>query len=285
MAAENPVDDSEIDRLRAELGRIKAEAFSLQKDHEIVTGENTALKARVSQFQTEKEKMLNEIQKLQAEVTRPKLLPEQLMLSLRDALTGMQKALESPERVGYAVGTFDADIKAGLSVDNENRVFVKLPYPGESVLPDALSTIRVSLKATPQPVLGLVMIPSLIGASRENADKSLQRLGLKSGWKTQESSSPPNTVILQEPEAYAEVPADSVVTLTLAVPMKVPVPNLVGLDTEIAGKVLGEAGLKMGKITSKQVKAAPGTIVTQNPIAGTEVSKGSEVDVVIAAKK
>ncbi|HEY5169339.1 MAG TPA: PASTA domain-containing protein [Thermoleophilia bacterium] len=65
----------------------------------------------------------------------------------------------------------------------------------------------------------------------------------------------------------------------------VKVPDLTGMTASAAGSTLADAGLKTGKITQVQSTAGPeGTVVSQSPSVGEQVSKGSSVDLEVAGK-
>ena len=65
----------------------------------------------------------------------------------------------------------------------------------------------------------------------------------------------------------------------------VKVPDLTGMTASAAGTTLADAGLKTGKITQVQSTVGPeGTVVSQSPPAGEQVSKGSAVDLEVAGK-
>ncbi|MBQ2433443.1 MAG: PASTA domain-containing protein, partial [Clostridia bacterium] len=61
------------------------------------------------------------------------------------------------------------------------------------------------------------------------------------------------------------------------------VPQLYGMTAAQAAQALNEVGLKIGATSNAYaMDAAPETVVFQNPVADTEVYKGSSVDVYIA---
>jgi beta-lactam-binding protein with PASTA domain len=195
----------------------------------------------------------------------------------------MEEGLKiSGGRVDYTLGSLEADIKATLAVGDENTLFVKLPYLGESVPPDSLTVLRLSLKAVPKVRLPLVQVPLLVGLSREGAVKALADLGLKAEGKNQPSPTPPGTVVHQNPEAYSEIPPGSAVILTVSVPEKVKVPDLLNLNKDMALRILAETGLEPGKVEVKFSSAAADSVLSQNPKAGVEVERGSAVDLVIS---
>ena len=64
---------------------------------------------------------------------------------------------------------------------------------------------------------------------------------------------------------------------------KKPVPNLAGLTEQEVEKKLTEAGLKMGAVNKKpQAGAVAGKVFEQDPLAGSQLAAGGEVNVTIA---
>ncbi|HEC98766.1 MAG TPA: PASTA domain-containing protein [Proteobacteria bacterium] len=278
------IDETEIEQLRIEIGKLKAEKFSLLKDKEIIFSENAGLKAAISKLESEKAEIQKRIQSLEAEIGRPKLLPEQLTTSLRDAISKMEEGLKTEGRVDYTVGRFDTDIKASLSVDSENRVFIKLPYIGETITPESLSVIKLSLKAVPKPRAPLIKVPLLIGMSKDSAVQTIQDIGLKASLQERQSKTPPGVVIEQKPEAYTEVATETIIALIVAIPEKVKAPNLINMDKDVAIKIIKEFDLEVGKVEGKLSKVAPDTVIGQAPLPDTEVERGSSVDLVVSVQ-
>jgi serine/threonine-protein kinase len=74
-------------------------------------------------------------------------------------------------------------------------------------------------------------------------------------------------------------------TVTLVVssgPEQVEVPDLVGKDRADATDELTTAGLKANITEKETTDEDPGTVLEQDPKAGTQVAKGSEVKLVVA---
>lgn len=63
----------------------------------------------------------------------------------------------------------------------------------------------------------------------------------------------------------------------------VPVPRLVGMDSETAQSVLDNVGLTYQLSFRPSATAAPGTVLEVDPGEGTEVDKGSQVTLVLAS--
>jgi len=256
---------------------------SIQWEKISLSVENEQLRTAVARLEKEGYETRNRIQILEKELQRPKLLPEELTGMLKNALMKMDEGLQTTGgRVGYIVGTFDADIKASLSVDKDNNFSMKLPYPGEKVSPDSLSSIRLSFSAVPRMDPVLVGVPQCTGMSKETAIMEVQRAGLTAETKEQLSPSPAGTVIDQEPEAYAEVDPKSTVLLTLSIPQEVIIPKLTGIPKEAALRMIAENHLMAGEITQELSAGPPEIVLAQNPAEGAEAEGLSRVDLVIS---
>ena len=65
---------------------------------------------------------------------------------------------------------------------------------------------------------------------------------------------------------------------------QVAVPDLVGMTEAGAAKALEQAGLKVGEVVSEESDAGPaGTVITQDPTAGTEVAEGELVALTVSS--
>jgi serine/threonine protein kinase len=132
----------------------------------------------------------------------------------------------------------------------------------------------------------LVEIPDLTGSEQAQALEDLQSLGFKVGI---ENSAHPNVpsgaVIRTQPTANTVTNPDTLVTIIVSVgPEAFPVPYIVDLETERAIYVIEESGFNVGQQLEVNDDNIPrGFIVSQNPVAGTKMSPGSNVDLVISA--
>jgi len=276
---QNKENAAELEELRKQIGVLRAQNFSLEKDKALVG-------AQVDHLREENAKMQGRIASLERTLKRPKLSPEDLTGSLRNALEKMQEGLVLPGGgVGYSVGQFDLEIKAHLSVNGNHNLLVELPYLGEAVAAENLSLIKLSLRATPKGLESLILVPQLIGIGREEATKKLGDLGLKAGIQERPSPSAVGLVIDQKPEAYTEVPPDSTVVLVVAIPEKLRVPDLLNMDKDVALKVLTNSGFAIGRIDAVPAEAKPNTVVGQTPVPNTEAERGSKVDLTISATR
>jgi len=132
----------------------------------------------------------------------------------------------------------------------------------------------------------LVEIPDLTGSEQAQALEDLQSLGFKVGI---ENSAHPNVpsgaVIRTQPTANTVTNPDTLVTIIVSVgPEAFPIPYIVDLETERAIYVIEESGFNVGQQLEVNDDNIPrGFIISQNPVAGTKMSPGSNVDIVISA--
>ena len=132
----------------------------------------------------------------------------------------------------------------------------------------------------------LVEIPDLTGSEQAQALEDLQSLGFKVGI---ENSAHPNVpsgaVIRTQPTANTVTNPDTLVTIIVSVgPEAFPIPYIVDLETERAIYVIEESGFSVGQQLEVNDDNIPrGFIISQNPVAGTKMSPGSNVDLVISA--
>jgi eukaryotic-like serine/threonine-protein kinase len=286
----NQVLQTENGKLSSDLAAMHREKTALAGRIETLEQEKDTLNSRIGGLQTtvaalqkDNADALGRVAGLEAEVSRPKLSPEQLSASLGSALRRMEEGLSEVQgRVGYTVARFETEIKAALAVGEDNVAFVKLPYLGETVSPEALSVIKLAFKVVPAARVPLTPVPNLIGRTQAEAVRILEDLQLKPQIKSQPSPTKTGIVIAQDPEPGSEVAPENAVTLTVAVPLKVKVPDLINMAREIAEKVVREAGLILGKVERQWSEASQDIVIGQTPAAGTEAAKGSAVDLVVA---
>jgi beta-lactam-binding protein with PASTA domain len=84
------------------------------------------------------------------------------------------------------------------------------------------------------------------------------------------------------PPAGTLVDKGSTVIMTIAAPVAVLVPRVVGQRVGAATAVLGRVGLKSQRREQPSAKATSGTVISTSPVAGQSVEKGATVTLVIA---
>jgi len=129
-------------------------------------------------------------------------------------------------------------------------------------------------------------VPNLMGSALDEARTVLENAGLGVGViKEVESETRVGRVIGQYPAAGEPMPEGGFVDVTIAVAIRVVVPNLHGLKPDAAATRLAERGLVLSDEapTSEESKAPLGTIIRQKPSAGVRVDPGTVVRVILAA--
>ena len=176
--------------------------------------------------------------------------------------------------VGSVTQQANATVPAGTVISQNPAAGVPVP-----------SGSAVNLVVSSGP--GSITVPDLVGRTESAARQALQIAALTVGTVTQEASStvPAGTVIRQNPPAGVLVTSGSQVNLVVSSgPAPVNVPNVVGLSQSAAAIALQRAGLTLGTVTQETSATAPaGTVIRQNPAAGTAVLSGSAVGLVLSS--
>ena len=131
----------------------------------------------------------------------------------------------------------------------------------------------------------LIEIPDLTGSDQAQALEDLQNLGFKVGIENAaDSSVPSGSVIQTQPQSNTIVNPDSLVTIIVSVgPEAFPIPYVLDIETDRAIYVVEESGFALGQLLEVNDDNIPrGFIISQNPVAGTKMSPGSTVDLVIS---
>ncbi len=131
----------------------------------------------------------------------------------------------------------------------------------------------------------LIEIPDLTGSEQAQALEDLQSLGFKVGIENAaDSSVPVGSVIRTQPPSNTIINPDSLVTIIVSVgPEAFPIPYVLDIETERAIYVVEESGFILGQLLEVNDNNIPrGFVISQNPVAGTKMSPGSSVDLVIS---
>jgi serine/threonine-protein kinase len=122
-----------------------------------------------------------------------------------------------------------------------------------------------------------VVVPLVVGLQERLAVAKLDSAGLKAKSRREFSSKASGTVVAQNPGSGKQTNKGDAVILTVSKGTHaVAVPNLISLSEADAVAQLTEAGLKadVHQVPSGQ---KPGTVVAQNPVAGTDLDPGATV--------
>ncbi len=193
-----------------------------------------------------------------------------------------------PRVVGQDVQSASAELRAaGLktSVDRVtsgravDQVLAQDPAGGD----EAKDGSRVTLTVSSGP--GQVAIPSVDGLGEQKARAKLTDLGLVADRTVRQAddSVPEGRVIKTSPAAGQSVDRGSNVTLYVSSgPRQVAVPDVVGLTQQEAQQTLGNRGFQFSASEEGSDTADPGTVLRQDPAAGTSADPGALVTLVVA---
>ncbi|MEM7349827.1 MAG: PASTA domain-containing protein [Acidobacteriota bacterium] len=178
------------------------------------------------------------------------------------------------------------DITEQASCEAKGTVITQRPEKGRRV--PSGSTVDLVL-ASPGP--DARRVPKLDGLLRAQAGQLLQRASLRGEAIHREDERTEGTVLSQEPAPGTLLAPGCKVRLTLAKPIPlVEVPQLTGAAlSEVQRAFAGQTGvfarLQLGRVTGAQTERVPaGTVLRQDPAAGSRVRSGQRVDLVVASR-
>jgi beta-lactam-binding protein with PASTA domain len=132
----------------------------------------------------------------------------------------------------------------------------------------------------------VVTVPNVVGLLQAEALSALSAVSLVAGSVTQEHSSAVSVdrVISQNPLAGASIPEGSAVNFVVSLgPVMVTVPNVVNMTQTAAQSSIAAAHLSLGTITTANHASIPtGSVISQNPSAGSSVPEGTSVSLAIS---
>ncbi|HXL54568.1 MAG TPA: PASTA domain-containing protein [Gemmatimonadales bacterium] len=129
------------------------------------------------------------------------------------------------------------------------------------------------------------VVPRVLGLSLQEASDQLKRVGLQvqEGGGEPHPTAPQGTIVWQDPPPGVSAPAGLRVTLVSSEgPPKIPVPDVTGLDGELARRLIAAAGLTVAQAESVQAAAPRGIAMLTRPAATTVLSPGAPVTVVLS---
>jgi beta-lactam-binding protein with PASTA domain len=142
---------------------------------------------------------------------------------------------------------------------------------------------RVSIVVSSGP--GSLALPNVVGQTGAQATAALQAAGLKPTTQNQASTKvKQGLVISTDPSAGTELQEGSPVTVVVSSgPQQVAVPEMTGSSETEAKATLKAAGLKLGTVTKQSSsEQAPGTVLSQSPVSGTQLAAGQAVNLAVA---
>lgn len=180
----------------------------------------------------------------------------------------------------------DKNLRVKLVESNDDsvpagQVISQYPEAGARVKEQRLVTITVSKGGEE------LTMPDLKSMSRSNAEEKLKKMGLKVGAVFEENAKEPaGTVIGQDPRSGSKITKGQSVDITVSLGEKkkdVTVQNYAGLSVESAKSNLEANGLSLGGVTEEASSKPKGTVISQSPAAGTALTEGGSVSLVISS--
>ncbi len=159
------------------------------------------------------------------------------------------------------------------------QVINQTPSTGALVVPGASVDLVVSTGGCP-------VIPDVSGLTQEEAQSQIIAVGLTPAIIAQQchDTVPAGSVISQSPAPGGSTVSGNTVNLVLSTgPCNAVVPDVTGLQEAEAGTALESAGLVVGQVSvqcSDTVEA--GRVISHTPAAGTPVSYGIPVNIVVS---
>jgi eukaryotic-like serine/threonine-protein kinase len=191
------------------------------------------------------------------------------------SVVGRQLTVAKPvlQRAGFKINiTYHRSTRASGIVLNES--------PAGGTQADQGSTVTLTVSRGP----GTVTVPQVQGATLTHAEDLIRKAGLKVGkvQSVNDSQYPAGEVSSTSPIAGVPVPPGTPVKLFVSAgPLKRTVPNVTGQTESAARSTLTSAGFGVQVVTTTS-KQSPGTVVSQNPPAGTQATPGSTVTIDVA---
>jgi beta-lactam-binding protein with PASTA domain len=157
------------------------------------------------------------------------------------------------------------------------------PRPGSSVVKG--SAVRLNISKGPR----TAALPDVIGQSFERAAAQLRGAGFSVARTNVDSDEPKGRVVAQDPGGNTVQPIGSTVTLSVSrgpqepqPPDAVPVPDVLGVDEQIARDTLEGAGFSV-RVEREDVSVPDqeGIVLSQDPPADTEAKPGSVVTIIV----
>ena len=131
-----------------------------------------------------------------------------------------------------------------------------------------------------------VTVPNVLNLTQAAATTAIVNAGLTLGTVSTASNStvPAGSVFSQNPLAGTEAAPGSAVNLVVSSGAPTLVPNVVNLTQADATAALTSVGLAVGTVsTALSATVRAGAVISQSPVAGTQVASGGHVDLVVSS--
>jgi eukaryotic-like serine/threonine-protein kinase len=166
---------------------------------------------------------------------------------------------------------FTTDVRQEANEAEEGTVFEQRPDGGEEAEEGSTVTLLVSRGPAE------TTVPNVVGLRLEAALEKLDEAELGARQRGVFSEEPRGTVVAQDPAGGGKAPRNSRVRINVSRGTgRVDVPGVVGQTASDAGANLREVGLQ-ARVVNVPSAEPEGTVVAQNPRAGTELGRGEFV--------
>jgi serine/threonine-protein kinase len=178
-----------------------------------------------------------------------------------EAFSAVQSDLAQLKMVIKRVDQFSDSLPQGYVISLN-------PPPGSIEPPNTQITVTVSKGKAP------IDVPNVVGQDFNTANQTLTGLGLVVAQTQAQNSAPAGQVVKQSlaPDSGAS-PGDTIVLTVSAGPPQVQVPDVSGQTKDQATQTLQQAGFQVVVV----VEVPGGVVRQQNPLPGTSVPQGSQV--------
>jgi eukaryotic-like serine/threonine-protein kinase len=172
---------------------------------------------------------------------------------------------------------FTTQVTTVVSPEQRDKILRQDPQPNTKV--DEGSTVSLTVSGGP----GQATVPTVDGLTQSQARKKLEAAGFKVTVGREASDSVPSGQVTRTaPPAGTQIDKGSTVTLFVSSgPQKATVPSVVGQSQDSASAELANVGLKVS-IVPQDSTETPGTVLSQDPAAGTHAARGSTVTITVA---
>jgi beta-lactam-binding protein with PASTA domain len=193
-------------------------------------------------------------------------------------ITGLAQAAATSAITGAGLQLGTVTTQASGTITS-GGVISQSPAAGTSVATG--SSVALVVSSGPAPVT----VPNVVGMTQANASAAITAASLTPGVVSTQTSTTvaAGVVISQNPAAGASAPMGMNVALVVSVGPPVSVPPVVGMTQSAATSTIQGVGLVVsGSTTQTSATVAAGSIISENPAAGTPVAPGSGVALVVS---
>jgi eukaryotic-like serine/threonine-protein kinase len=204
---------------------------------------------------------------------------------------GGAPTLDVPSVVGLPYGQAEAALTAqGFKVERVDDT-TQVNTPADQILaqnPEGGSKLEKGGTITLTVSSNTLTVPDVANQTKEQATAKLKAAGFTPTVVQVDSTLAPGTVVSTDPGANAQLPKSApgqpgpTVTMNVAREPVVAVPEVSGQDVFAANSAIVAAGLQGQAVPTPSPNVAKGLVIGTNPAAGTQVPKGTTIQVLVS---